>query len=46
MTSASEGDGADRLAGAAGTWTLDPTATTIELNSKAMWGLANVKGRF
>jgi polyisoprenoid-binding protein YceI len=34
------------LAGAAGTWVLDPSATTIELRTKAMWGLANVKGTF
>jgi polyisoprenoid-binding protein YceI len=47
MTSASAGDGpVDRLAGAAGAWTLDPTASTIEFESKAMWGLAKVKGRF
>ena len=46
MTSASEGAGAaGLLAGAAGTWKLDPTATTIEFNSKAMWGLVKVKGR-
>jgi polyisoprenoid-binding protein YceI len=34
------------FAGAAGTWVLDPSATTIELRTKAMWGLANVKGTF
>jgi polyisoprenoid-binding protein YceI len=34
------------LAGAAGTWTLDPAATTIELRTKAMWGLAKVKANF
>jgi polyisoprenoid-binding protein YceI len=34
------------LAGAAGAWVLDPSATTIELRTKAMWGLAKVKGRF
>jgi polyisoprenoid-binding protein YceI len=34
------------LAGAAGTWRLDATATTIELRTKAMWGLAKVKGTF
>ncbi len=34
------------LAGAAGSWQLDPTGTTIELRTRAMWGLAKVKGRF
>jgi polyisoprenoid-binding protein YceI len=34
------------FAGAAGTWLLDPSATTIELRTKAMWGLAKVKGSF
>ena len=34
------------LADAAGQWRLDPTATTIELRTKAMWGLAKVRGRF
>ena len=31
---------------ATGSWNLDPSATTVELHSKAMWGLANVKGTF
>ncbi len=34
------------LAGATGNWRLDPASTTIELRTKAMWGLAKVKGRF
>jgi polyisoprenoid-binding protein YceI len=34
------------LNAAAGTWQLDPEATTIELRTKAMWGLAKVKGTF
>src|SRR6202034_3409129 len=34
------------FAGAAGAWVLDPSATTIELQTKAMWGLAKVKGSF
>ena len=34
------------LADAAGEWQLDPTGTTIELRTKAMWGLAKVRGHF
>jgi polyisoprenoid-binding protein YceI len=34
------------LADAAGQWQLDPTGTTIDLRTKAMWGLAKVRGRF
>jgi len=34
------------LSTAVGTWTLDPSATTIELHTKAMWGLAKVTGHF
>ncbi len=34
------------LAGATGDWRLDPAATTIELRTKAAWGLAKVKGSF
>jgi polyisoprenoid-binding protein YceI len=34
------------LAGAVGTWSLDPSSTTIEFHTKAMWGLAKVKGTF
>jgi polyisoprenoid-binding protein YceI len=29
-----------------GTWLLDPSATTVELHTKAMWGMAKVKGSF
>jgi polyisoprenoid-binding protein YceI len=34
------------LAAAVGTWTLDPVGTTVELHTKAMWGLAKVKASF
>ena len=34
------------LATAAGTWQLDPTDTTIEFHTKAMWGLTKVHGTF
>lgn len=34
------------LAGAAGAWRLDPSSTTIEIHTKAIWGLAKVKGTF
>lgn len=34
------------LAAAAGKWQLDPVGTTVEVRTKAMWGLASVKGRF
>lgn len=34
------------LADVAGQWQLDPIGTTIELRTKAMWGLAKVRGRF
>jgi polyisoprenoid-binding protein YceI len=30
----------------AGTWTLDPTRSTVTLRSKSMWGLVAVKGVF
>ena len=30
----------------AGTWTLDPARSSVELRSKSMWGLAPVKGSF
>jgi polyisoprenoid-binding protein YceI len=40
------GETAGLLAGATGAWVLDPGATTIELRTKAMWGLAKVKGSF
>lgn len=29
-----------------GTWTLDPSQSTIAVRSKSMWGLVPVKGRF
>jgi polyisoprenoid-binding protein YceI len=34
------------LATAAGAWRLDPASTTVEFHTKAMWGLAKVKGTF
>ena len=34
------------LADAVGQWRLDPGGTTVELRTKAMWGLATVRGRF
>jgi polyisoprenoid-binding protein YceI len=34
------------LAPFAGTWTLDPTNTSVAFNTKAMWGLVKVKGSF
>jgi polyisoprenoid-binding protein YceI len=34
------------LANVAGTWQLDLKSTTIEIHTKAMWGLAKVKGTF
>ena len=34
------------LAVSAGTWTLDPAVSTVELHTKAMWGLAKVKATF
>ena len=34
------------LNAAAGTWQLDTEATTIEIRTKAMWGLAKIKGSF
>jgi polyisoprenoid-binding protein YceI len=45
MTETNPGNGsAGFLAGAAGSWKLDPAGTTVELHTKAMWGLAKVKG--
>ena len=32
------------LASVAGTWQLDPESTSIEIHTKAMWGLAKVTG--
>jgi polyisoprenoid-binding protein YceI len=37
---------AKALAEAEGTWVLDPSQTTVELHTKAMWGLAKVKATF
>jgi polyisoprenoid-binding protein YceI len=37
---------AELLSATVGTWTLDPSATQIELQTKAMWGLAKVTGHF
>ena len=37
---------ADLLAVTVGTWRLDPASTTIEIHTKAIWGLAKVKGTF
>jgi len=34
------------LAAAVGSWTLDPSASTVELRTKAMWGLVPVKAAF
>jgi polyisoprenoid-binding protein YceI len=39
-------DSTTLLASVAGTWQLDPSSTTIEIHTKAMWGLAKVKGSF
>jgi polyisoprenoid-binding protein YceI len=36
----------DLLSASAGTWTLDPSASTVELRTKAMWGMAKVKATF
>jgi polyisoprenoid-binding protein YceI len=30
----------------AGTWTMDPSRSTVRLRSKSMWGLVSVKGAF
>jgi polyisoprenoid-binding protein YceI len=44
MTDSQQSAGAAELLSASvGTWTLDATATTVELHTKAMWGLAKVK---
>ena len=44
MTSGQDSDPKTLLPGLAGTWLLDRSATTVELRTKAMWGLAKVKG--
>jgi polyisoprenoid-binding protein YceI len=36
----------DLLATTVGTWRLDPASTTIEIHTKAIWGLEKVKGTF
>jgi polyisoprenoid-binding protein YceI len=36
--------GTPSLSDAAGTWQLDQGATTVQIRTKAMWGLAKVKG--
>ncbi len=46
MTATNEPTGAGPLDGATGSWQLDPAATTVELHTKAMWGLATVKAVF
>jgi polyisoprenoid-binding protein YceI len=46
MTDTQYIDPTDPLTAAAGTWLLDTAATTVELRTKAMWGLAKVKGTF
>lgn len=46
MADTGQGGGAGLPAAAAGSWKLDPVATTIELRTKAMWGLAKVKAHF
>jgi polyisoprenoid-binding protein YceI len=45
MATADTPEGAGWLSGATGTWVLDPSATTVELRTKAMWVLP-VKGTF
>jgi polyisoprenoid-binding protein YceI len=37
---------AKAVAASAGSWVLDPTATTIELHTKAIWGFSKVKATF
>jgi polyisoprenoid-binding protein YceI len=37
---------ADLLATTAGIWRLDPSSSSIEIHTKAIWGLAKVKGTF
>jgi polyisoprenoid-binding protein YceI len=46
MTATNEPTDAGPLASATGTWSLDPSASTVELHTKAMWGLATVKAVF
>ena len=42
----SESSANEALSNASGTWRLDPESTSIEFHTKAMWGLAKVKGTF
>jgi polyisoprenoid-binding protein YceI len=46
MSNAQRTDPTAPLNAAAGTWQLNTEATTIELRTKAMWGLAKVNGTF
>jgi polyisoprenoid-binding protein YceI len=47
MADSQQSTGATELLSASvGTWTLDPAATTVELRTKAMWGMAKVKATF
>ncbi|HEY2791757.1 MAG TPA: YceI family protein [Micromonosporaceae bacterium] len=39
-------DSTDVLSAAVGTWTLDAAATTINVHTKAMWGMVKVNARF
>jgi polyisoprenoid-binding protein YceI len=36
----------DLLAASVGTWTVDPSASTVELHTKAIWGLVKVTATF
>jgi polyisoprenoid-binding protein YceI len=46
LPTASEHASSAPLAASAGRWQLDPANTTIEFHTKAIFGLANVKGTF
>jgi len=46
MAATNESTGAGPLAATAGIWKLDSSASTVELVTKAMWGLATVKAVF
>jgi polyisoprenoid-binding protein YceI len=46
MTATNEPTDARSLAKTTSTWQLDPSASTVELHTKAMWGLATVKAVF
>ncbi len=45
MTDQQQGAG-ELLSASVGTWTLDPAQSTVELHTKAMWGLVKVKAAF